>query len=232
MKVIFSFLPRLLLGVSLFGGTSITLFAGDAKAQFFDGQICAFGSNPSQGGCTSAPYDSRPSATDKQITLLSASQDGTTKGPTSGIGATVFTEVQGIWLAGADFFGSAPAPGTFDYTITITDPNYYFGQALLTWSGIGSATKQFFTDATFTTPAQGFPTLTTNATDPADFVSLPSGFTTLYIRDSYTSGITNFYNGFTQAQVPAPLPVLGASAAFGFSRRLRRRIQQSQKKLG
>lgn len=32
----------------------------------------------------------------------------------------------------------------------------------------------------------------------------------------------------TTNPVPGPLPVLGAGAAFGFSRRLRRRIQRSQ----
>lgn len=32
----------------------------------------------------------------------------------------------------------------------------------------------------------------------------------------------------TTNPVPGPLPVLGAGAAFGFSRRLRRRIQRNQ----
>lgn len=141
----------------------------------------------------------------------------------------------GIWATGSEFPGGPPSSaGTYDYAITITDPNFYFDKALISWVGPmgSSASTQFFTDASFTTSAPGFPTIATNATGPVSLVPLPSGFTTLFVRTTYSPGMELALNGFTQAQVPAPLPVLGAGAAFGFSRRLRRRIQQSQKKLG
>ena len=35
----------------------------------------------------------------------------------------------------------------------------------------------------------------------------------------------NFANDFSQTSVPGPLPLLGAGAAFGFSRRIRSRIK-------
>jgi hypothetical protein len=59
------------------------------------------------------------------------------------------------------------------------------------------------------------------------------GIQTLYIEDEYSvstgESLTGFTNVYQQSQVPAPLPVLVAGAALGFSLRLRRRIQQSHK---
>jgi hypothetical protein len=58
-------------------------------------------------------------------------------------------------------------------------------------------------------------------------------YKTTRVRDDYsvtTGSINSFQNSFTQfevadpAEVPGPLPLLGAGAAFGFSRRLRTRV--------
>lgn len=228
----------LFLKVLLAGASVLSLSAGEGKAQF----ICSFGGATGTGlsGCTNQVYDTVPSPTDKQLTLLSTSADGTTKGPTSGSGGILFALQppdsnfpSGVWVVGPLFSGgTAAASGTFDYSITITDPNYSFESTLIAWSGgsNSSAIKQFFTDATFTIPAPGYPTVSTNSiSGPPYFTStLPSGVSTLYVRDTYNADVSILYNGFTQQQVPGPLPVLGAGAAFGFSRRLRRRIQQRQ----
>jgi hypothetical protein len=40
-------------------------------------------------------------------------------------------------------------------------------------------------------------------------------------------GVQSIQNAFTQQPVPGPLPILGAGAAFGFSRKLRSRIKAS-----
>ncbi|MEA5410959.1 hypothetical protein VB737_04180 [Synechococcus sp. BA-120 BA3] len=52
---------------------------------------------------------------------------------------------------------------------------------------------------------------------------------TIYVLDSWAptgnAALSGIENAYTQASVPGPLPVLGAGVAFGFSRKLRRRIQ-------
>ena len=52
---------------------------------------------------------------------------------------------------------------------------------------------------------------------------------TLYITDTYTgtstAALDNFINTY---QTPGPLPILGAGAAFGFSRKLRSRIKAAR----
>jgi hypothetical protein len=60
---------------------------------------------------------------------------------------------------------------------------------------------------------------------------LAVGLSELYILDTATPGtvgnggmIDNYQNTFTQ-QVPGPLPILGAGAAFGYTRKLRRRVK-------
>ncbi len=48
-------------------------------------------------------------------------------------------------------------------------------------------------------------------------------FTSTLLADPNGAGVTQFSNRLTQ-QVPGPLPILGAGAALGFSRKLRRRV--------
>ena len=51
----------------------------------------------------------------------------------------------------------------------------------------------------------------------------------IYVRDTYSSfGTTRLDNMTNTFNVPGPLPVLGAGAAFGFSRKLRGRIKATR----
>jgi hypothetical protein len=52
------------------------------------------------------------------------------------------------------------------------------------------------------------------------------------IEDFNTAGINQFTWAQASEVVPAPLPIFGAGAAFGFSRKLRKRIQGSPRPLG
>jgi hypothetical protein len=66
----------------------------------------------------------------------------------------------------------------------------------------------------------------TSSNNTATTLSLPPGYSSLYIEDVINGGggsITGVTNGFRQT--PGPLPILGAGAAFGFSRKLRSRIK-------
>ena len=87
------------------------------------------------------------------------------------------------------------------------------------------------------TPFAGSPILTlTNNEVPFNTGSQnDSGFisgSTIYVRDTWTiptgsnTIIDRIQNNYTQTDhVPGPLPLLGAGAAFGFSRRIRSRIK-------
>lgn len=71
-------------------------------------------------------------------------------------------------------------------------------------------------------------TLLANISGPSvDFTSF-TPTSTIYVEDTYTlvnqgSQLDNYTNTFRQT--PGPLPILGAGAAFGFSRKLRSRIK-------
>jgi hypothetical protein len=60
-----------------------------------------------------------------------------------------------------------------------------------------------------------------------DFAALPAGLLNIWVVNTYTAKpqgtLAEFTNTYRQA-VPGPLPLLGAGVAFGFSRKLRRRI--------
>lgn len=63
--------------------------------------------------------------------------------------------------------------------------------------------------------------------DPSIFVAVGSSFGSVVA----ITGATNVVSSETWAQateVPGPLPALGAAAAFGFSRKLRKRIKDSE----
>ncbi len=90
-------------------------------------------------------------------------------------------------------------------------------------SDTGSIFKYIYSDDTFSTLVQ---TLHVDDAMPMQTKALSGGYTKLYVRDVYTgTGIVTMQNNF---QTPGPLPVLGAGAAFGFSRKLRSRIKAAR----
>ena len=112
------------------------------------------------------------------------------------------------------------ATGALNYTLTITDPNFKYSSVALDSGhiGIGSMVKKAIGGVPYLTSMDG-----SNST-------LPLSGTFVDVTDSYTvpasGGINSFNNGFTQtSSVPGPLPLFGAGAAFGFSRRIRSRIK-------
>lgn len=232
-----AFLPRALLASAFVGAATLSLQAGQANAL---STPCSFGGNvQSLPGCATGPYDSTlPS--DKQITLLSTSEDGITKGPTAGVGTIDFDWIVlppetnpptpnyfgDLWEVDVDFDSdlNAPTSGTFDYKINITDPSWTFDRVRLkvdALAGNPSVIKTIYSDDAFT---QKIMEVTANG-----FVALPGGYQTLYVRDTYNLAqgdvLGSFQNVYTQT-VPGPLPLMGAGTAFAFSRGLRRRLKQ------
>lgn len=119
------------------------------------------------------------------------------------------------------------------YTVTRVGPPNYFkhysgnitGDNSTNWSLSIAATNAPLSPST----TAGYPALAQFATTPN--VAFTSGTTTstfsnLFIANQNGLGVTQFSNRLTQ-EVPGPLPLLGAGAAFGFSRKLRRRTRQA-----
>lgn len=128
--------------------------------------------------------------------------------------------------AGGDVTG--PANGSFTYDITVIDPNWQFATVkhdTVNLSGATLSTK-------IVDYAGGQVKLESKNGFPAGPVGI--GGTFISVSDTWSvktdlDSIDNFTNTFTQKpHVPGPLPLLGAGAAFGFSRRLRSRIKASR----
>jgi hypothetical protein len=213
-------LPRLLLSAALFGASSLSLAAGGAKAV----TVCS-----SFPVCAPAPDPVSVTLGDKTMTVTDPAA-----GPTVGAGNVVLTN-PGITPLGdvhaveVDFVDelSDTTPGIFEYRLKIdpSSPNIY-SKAQLSWADalgfpVSSVTKSIYSDSLF---ANLIGSTSTNG-GIIDILALAPGTTDIWVRDNYTSGGALDYIRNDFAQVPGPLPLLGAGTAFGLSRRLRRRCK-------
>jgi hypothetical protein len=136
---------------------------------------------------------------------------------------------------------NGPSTGSFTYKIAITDPTQYFDKAWLStvveWPGASGSpirvTKTIdYLDIAAADLAIG-PTLDGSSTP---MVSLAPMSQYIMVTDTWdvpangatppagtTPVLRSYVNSYSQ--VPGPLPVLGAGAAFGFSRKLRSRVR-------
>jgi hypothetical protein len=140
----------------------------------------------------------------------------------------------------------SPFVGTFSYRVSITPAGLALGntfekiQANITGSteGIGSFLTTVTTDEG-TTPITASSSNVAPGVNPSADAFFGPGVTTALFTQSFnlagvganssivnSLGVTLTQNVPTN-QVPGPLPILGAGAAFGFSRKLRRRVRQA-----
>jgi hypothetical protein len=149
----------------------------------------------------------------------------------TGSGTINISEYLGIWTVQTLFSPATTGPvnGTLMYNVAITDPVATFDQVSV------SANASNFPIAgnpliTSTIPGAIPTTFTADAVSPPTIKSFVSGTKTIAVSQNFTASagrrLSSFTTDFTQ-KVPAPLPLLGAGAAFGFSRRLRSRIKTS-----
>jgi hypothetical protein len=195
--------------------------AGDVTGDFQAGELAAFGTGGTVTECiigdkkySNFSYTSvggtGVSATDTfQFSQLGASQEFhnlNVQSSTSFLGTTV-TLTYTIEIL---------APSTLElesYTSNIT------GDVMTSWA-------QSFVGNGGPSSTAGYPTLAQEATTPmVDFLpgTTSDTLTTTLIASNSGAGVTQFANRVTQT--PGPLPILGAGAAFGFSRKLRKRIK-------
>ena len=143
---------------------------------------------------------------------------------------------------------STPTGGIFNYTVT-ADPAFQSlgfsmigAQAFIAGGtfGGGSATKTLASPA-ITNPGNSKVSVTNGTSSNGMFnpnvvtATFAQAFSTVDGTMSNPGTITNFGSIIVQNQaftppgnsVPGPLPILGAGAAFGFSRKLRRLVKQA-----
>jgi len=154
----------------------------------------------------------------------------------SGLGAAF---VLGVLTAGQAQAMVVSVPGYGNWDVTTFEGSYNaesakFNNDLMPWLGSNPAADAF---ASAIASSLGFP----NNFPPSDYgplfaYSISSSVTAVAWRSSPASGLSapivllkGSSNTWAQASVPAPgpLPALGAAAAFGFSRQLRKRIKSS-----
>jgi hypothetical protein len=117
--------------------------------------------------------------------------------------------------------------GIFEYSVTRDDFKSFLQARLDSETdGLGGTTsvvKEIFGDAGFTNLIG---TVTSLNGSEAEISLTNQNLSTIYVRDTYSSSGTTRLDAMDNTfNVPGPLPVLGAGAAFGFSRKLRGRIK-------
>jgi len=145
-----------------------------------------------------------------------------------------------FWTTSLNFNPGYNNSGTaeeFRYTLTDSNPFTAAGLTSQMQAGLPGAnfSKNVCSDGFNAGNCVLFTTANTASDKPDGTLKPLVGFgTTIYVVDTYTSTngnsqITGITNSFTTApqtsKVPGPLPLLGAGAAFGFSRKLRNRVK-------
>jgi hypothetical protein len=222
-------LSKVLLTAGLLGGAAVaTLGAGSAQAAWTPDPGATPTSNSYQcifapGGCVAnvptGIVGAPPNPSDKQLTLLSwGSID---------LGSTLTFEYQQPdshpWHVDVDLLGNYTDGGFLNYRLDIIGSNTFTSAALMgsLQSNNPSVNKKIYSDS-------GLTNLICDITiGPSANQTCNISGQQIWVQDTWFSGqgVDNFSNDF--AQVPGPLPILGIGAAFGFSRKLRKRIKGS-----
>jgi len=206
----------LLAGVSALSPASVRAVGADT---------CAFGGHAGAPSCTGFTFDKQ---FDKTLKL--------TQLPTVGSGTIQFVEqTPGIWVVDVDFIPElmATKSGIFGFDLDI-DPTYGMSFDEVGLAIIGPPVGKPMFTASKTIAGMTPLTLNVNEKSKSATGMIAGEVKSISVMDTYAvsvGSINSFQNSFTQKpdqtdpeQVPGPLPLLGAGAAFGFSRRLRTRV--------
>ena len=120
--------------------------------------------------------------------------------------------------------------GRYEYSVTNTNGPILQARVDSDTDGIGGTTsvvKEIFGtyDPGTNTFSNSLGTATSFNGSQALITLTNQTLSTIYVRDTYSSSGTTKLDNMTNSFVPGPLPILGAGAAFGFSRKLRGRIK-------
>jgi hypothetical protein len=221
-------LSKALLTAGLLGGTAVaTLGAGSAQAAG-DQRDCSFG-----GSLSGHPLCS-PSTVwtigDKRLTNLFFDPAIPVAGPPTGTFSFIWDDFGAPGISLEDMYSTLvtfdpaipePSTGSYSYDLAITAGGYTFGSVELDVDhvGAGQNVQKVVKDALGSTIA------TLNSVDgmpagPVDISGTSIKVTDTWTLNPATGTISSISNSYTQ--VPAPLPILGAGAAFGSIRKLRK----------
>jgi len=207
-------ISRSLTGAALLVSAAALINAGESKAASFD---CFLSSLSACGGIVG----------DKNFTGFSIS--GYT--PNASDKVTVM-QLDDVWEVNVALNSFVNKTATLNYNVAVTGTNFTFNETSVSVSGSNNATLKPTVTTTMTgiIPAgiaiSPFPT-NTAASQTRTFTTKPTSIAVSQVFTAAPSrSINNFTTTYTQ-NVPGPLPLLGAAAAFGFSRRLRSRIKTS-----
>jgi hypothetical protein len=231
-------LSKTLLTAGLLGGAALsTLGAGSAQAA--GGRLeCSFGAFAlaPPALCSAIDWTVGWTLADKKLTNFSFDPTIPVGGPPSGYFSFIWDDfgnpglsVEDMWTTLVTFNPSLPPPstGSYSYDLAIIEPyksaGWMFKDVELDVDHAGSGQE-----VTKTIVGGGNPVLVSMDGDPVGPVPLFG--TSISVTDSWdlnpaTGTIMAISNTYAQTEVPGPLPLLGAGAAFGFSRRIRNRIK-------
>ncbi len=213
-------LTRALMAAALIGGAGAALSAGSAEAatgcgvqiswaNWVGGQALTCGDKTFTFGSTSIVGDLASS-------LVSADEP-----------------LPGDHLFNVDWGNFVSNPFDFTYIATITNPSRVFSAVDLDSNADVLADPPSILTATYTFAGGNSPIPLTSTNGSIDLASVIGGPTAITVRNQFdgNGAIDSFQNSFKQTStVPGPVPILGAGVAFGFSRRLRRRIDGARVK--
>ena len=209
---------------SMFAGGTSLLNAGGAMAASSTAPsfpCTAFASGPTVGAYTITPFAGP--------TIPNNIPNGscTISSPVAGSSDFVTMDVKFV----PELVGAA-GPGTYSYKLTSTNGRFLAGLIDSDLDlGAGTVQKEVFAavDGSGNFVNRIFNETSTNGSSSGLQPLTNQSLTEIYVRDTYNidnlSQLDNFTNTF---QTPGPLPILGAGAAFGFSRKLRGRIKAAR----
>jgi len=225
-------LSKALLTAGLLGGAALsTLGAGSAQAMQSRND-CAFGDTSMSGfvKCRDVNWTTGWTKGDKTLTNLTFLPTIAENEDPSGVFSFIWDDFTNndvspddMWTVLAEFNPALPPPntGSYSYDLAITDPGWTFKDVELDvdHAGTGQDVTKVVKNAVGTTIAtlnsiNGMP----DGPDPISgtFISV----TDTWDLDPNTGTIMSISNSYTQT--PAPLPILGAAAALGSLRKLRK----------
>jgi hypothetical protein len=226
-------LSKALLTAGLLGGAALsTLGAGSAQAAS-DRRDCSFGTDTSHplSLCSSFPTLGW-TLEDKKLTNLTYFPTiGPADAPPSGTFSFIYDDfgtpglsVEDEWTTLVVFDPSIgpPSTGSYSYDLAITQPGWTFKDVEFDSDHVGTGTKanKVVTDSSGAIILASLESINGMPDGPDPLSGTSIKVTDSWEIDPNTGKIMAISNSFTQ--VPAPLPILGAGAAFGSIRKLRK----------
>jgi hypothetical protein len=200
-------ISRSLTGAALLLSTATLINAGESKAALFE---CFLNNLSACGGQLG----------DKNFTGFNLV--GYTPSATDTL---KITESDGVWTVETLFNPSLTnKSGTLSYNIAVVGTNFTFNETEVNVGGSTQTTRPTVL-STMTGILPPFIT-TTGTAQTRTFTTKPASIAVSQQFTAANRTLNSFTTTYTQ-NVPGPLPLLGAAAAFGFSRRLRSRIKTS-----